>query len=378
MTQTLQAAQGVYAPRFSAVQTAFERNFSERGEVGAAFCLWVDGQPVIDLWGGARDAAGALPWTRDTVVNVWSTTKGVTAACFAMLVDRGQISYEDKVADHWPSFAAQDKGEITVGMLLSHQAGLSGFTSPAVVEDLYGGHAAAERLAAQAPIWPPGSASGYHAISFGLLATELFERVEGRSLKQFVADELAGARGLDIAIGLVSSRADQAAEMLAPAGMGSGDIGSFNPAQVAALTNPGLDPRLPNTAAWRAAEIPSANGFSNARALAGLYAGLLPKAATPLVSSAAIAQAAQVRIEGIDLVLDLTTRWGAGFLVNSEQLYGPNPEAFGHSGWGGSFAFADPKAGIAMAYAMNQMSQLLRGDPRGVALIDAVYGALDE
>ncbi|PZR31482.1 serine hydrolase domain-containing protein [Caulobacter segnis] len=378
MTQTLLAAQGVCTPRFSAVQTAFERNFSERGEVGAAFCLWVDGQPVVDLWSGARDAAGALPWTRDTVANVWSTTKGVTAACFAMLVDRGRLSYEDKVADHWPAFAAEGKGEITIGMLLSHQAGLSGFTSPAVVEDLYAGHAAAERLAAQAPIWPPGTASGYHAISFGLLATELFERVEGRSLKQFVADELAGARGLDIAIGLGPSRTDQAAEMLAPAGMGSGDIGSFNPAQVAALTNPGLDPRLPNTAAWRAAEIPSANGFSNARALAGLYAGLLLGAKAPLVSAAAITQATEVRIEGRDLVLDLFARWGAGFLVNSEQLYGPNPEAFGHSGWGGSFAFADPKAGIAMAYTMNQMSQLLRGDPRGVALIDAVYGALDE
>jgi len=378
MTQTLQAAQGVCAPRFSAVRSAFERNFSERGEVGAAFCLWVDGQPIVDLWAGARDATGALPWTRDTVANVWSTTKGVTAACFAMLVDRGQISYEDKVADHWPSFAAEGKGEITIGMLLSHQAGLSGFTSPAVVEDLYARRLAAERLAAQAPIWPPGSACGYHAISVGLLAAELFERVEGRSLKEFVADELASARGLDIAIGLEPSRNDQAAEMLAPAGMGSGDIGSFNPAQVAALTNPGLDPRLPNTLAWRAAEIPSANGFSNARALAGLYASLLPGATAPLASPAVIAQATEVRIEGRDLVLDLFARWGAGFLVNSEQLYGPNPEAFGHSGWGGSFAFADPKADVAMAYTMNQMSQLLRGDPRGVALIDAVYGALDE
>lgn len=377
MTQTLQAAQGVCAPRFSAVRTAFERNFSERGEVGAAFCLWVDGQPVVDLWEGARDAAGAHPWTRDTVANVWSSTKGVTAACFAMLVDRGQLTYDDKVADHWPNFAAQDKGEITVGMLLSHQAGLSGFTSPATVDDLYAGHNAAERLAAQAPIWPPGSASGYHAISFGILATELFERIEGRSLKRFVAEELAGERGLDIAIGLDPSRGDQAGEMIAPTGMGSGDIGSFNPAQVAALTNPGLDPRLPNTAAWRAAELPSANGFANARSLAGLYAALLPTAPRPLVSPAAIAQATDVRIEGVDLVLDLFARWGAGFLVNSEALYGPNPEAFGHSGWGGSFAFADPKAGIAMAYTMNQMSQLLRGDPRGVALIEAVYGALN-
>lgn len=377
MTQTLVADRGFCAPRFSAVQAAFERNFSERGEIGAAFCLWIDGKPVVDLWQGAGDGQRSRAWTRDTVVNVWSSTKGVTAACFAMLVDRGQLTYDDRVADYWPSFAAEGKGDVTVGMLLSHQAGLSGFTGPAQVEDLYGGQVAAERLAAQTPLWPPGSASGYHAISYGILATALFERIEGRSIKQFVAEELAAVRGLDIAIGLEPSRSDLAAEMIAPPGMGSGDIGSFNPAQVAALTNPGLDPRLPNTAAWRAAELPSANGFSNARALAGLYASLLPSAPRPLVAPATIREATRVRIEGVDLVLDLFARWGAGFLVNSEQLYGPNPEAFGHSGWGGSFAFADPKAGVAMAYTMNQMSQLLRGDPRGGALIEAVYGALD-
>lgn len=377
MTQTPVNEHSFCAPRFSAVQEAFERNFSQRGEVGAAFCLWVDGRPVVDLWRGTQDAAGQRPWTRDTVSNVWSTTKGVTAACFAMLVDRGRLTYEDRVADHWPSFAQAGKNDVTIGMLLSHQAGLSGFSAPAMVEDLYGGDASAERLAAQAPLWPPGSASGYHAISFGILATALFERVEGRSLKQFVAEELAGGLGLDIAIGLEPSRADVAAEMLAPPGMGSGDIGSFNPAQVAALTNPGLDPRLPNTEAWRAADLPSANGFSNARALAALYAGLLPNAPRPLVSSSTVAEATRVRIEGVDLVLDLFARWGAGFLVNSDRLYGPNPEAFGHSGWGGSFAFADPRTGIAMAYTMNQMSPLLRGDPRGDALIKAVYGALD-
>lgn len=376
MTQIVQAAQGVCSPRFTAVQAAFERNFGEGGDKGAAFSLWVDGRAVVDLWAGWRDAAGTQAWTPDTVVNVWSSTKGVTAACFAMLVDRGRLSYEDKVAERWPEFAVLGKGDVTVGMLLSHQAGLSGFTDPAVVEDLYGGHAAAARLAAQAPLWPPGSASGYHAITYGILATELFERIEGRSIKRFVAEELAQARGLDIAIGLEASQAGRAAEMIAPVGMGSGDIGSFNPAQIAALTNPGLDPRLPNTQAWREAELPSANGFTNARALAALYAGLLPNAPRPLASPAAIEQATRVRIEGVDLVLDLFTRWGAGFLVNSEQLYGPNPEAFGHSGWGGSFAFADPKTGIAMAYTMNQMSQLLRGDPRGQALIDAVYGAL--
>jgi len=366
---------GTCQPRFAAVQAAFADNFSRHDEIGAAFSLWVGGRPVVDIWAGNRDAARQAPWDRDTVANVWSTTKGVTAACFAMLIDRGLASYDDPVASHWPAFGAQGKSEVTIGMLLSHQAGLSGFVTPATVEDLYA-DGAADRLAAQTPLWPLGSASGYHAISFGILATALFKRIEGRSLKAFIADELRGQRGLDIMIGLDPAQADRAAEMVAPPEMNSGDIGGFSPAQLAALTNPGLDPRLPNTPDWRAADLPSANGFSNARALAGLYAALLPGATAALVSQDALAQATQVRIEGPDLVLGLFARWGAGFLVNSEELYGPNPEAFGHSGWGGSFAFADPKAGVAMAYTMNQMSELLRGDPRGVALIDAVYRSL--
>jgi CubicO group peptidase (beta-lactamase class C family) len=366
---------GVCAAKYGAVKDAFAANLRDRDEVGAAFSLWVGGEPVVDLWGGWKDAARTKPWARDTVANVWSTTKGINAACFAMLVSRGQLAYDDPVARYWPAFAAAGKGAITVGTLLSHQAGLSGFTDPATMDDLLAGEAAAGRLAAQAPIWEPGTASGYHAISVGVLATALFARIEGRSIRQFVAEEIAAPYGLDFTIGLAPDQADRAAEMLAPPGMGSSSIGALNPAQIAALTNPSLDPRIANTAAWRAADLPSANGHGHARALAAFYAALLPNAdpARRPASPAAIAQATAPRIEGEDLVLGLFARWGAGFLVNSEELYGPNPEAFGHSGWGGSFAFADPKADLAMGYVMNRMSDQLRGDPRAMALIEAVY-----
>jgi CubicO group peptidase (beta-lactamase class C family) len=369
---------GVCAPKYGAVKDAFAANLRDRDEVGAAFSLWVGGEPVVDLWGGWKDGARTRPWARDTVANVWSTTKGVNAACFAMLVSRGLITYDDPVARYWPEFAAAGKGAITIGTLLSHQAGLSGFTDPATMDDLLAGEAAAGRLAAQAPIWEPGTACGYHAISVGVLATALFARIEGRSIRQFVAEEIAAPYGLDITIGLPPDQADRAAEMLAPPGMGSSSIGALNPAQIAALTNPSLDPRVANTAAWRAADLPSANGHGHARALAAFYAMLLPRAdpARRPASPGAIAQAMRPRIEGVDLVLGLFARWGAGFLVNSEALYGPNAEAFGHSGWGGSFAFADPKADLAMGYVMNRMSDQLRGDPRAMALIGAVYGSI--
>lgn len=379
MSSTVNSAvQGHWAPRFDRVVQAFGANLAEREEVGAAFALVVRGETVVDIWGGWQDGARSRLWRRDTVVNVWSSTKGVNATCFAMLVDRGLIAYDDPVARYWPEFAAAGKGDVTIAMLLSHQAGLSGFATPAQVEDLYGGEVAAARLAAQTPFWPPASGSGYHAISIGILSAALFARITGRSLREFIADEIAASHGLDIALGLPAAEAGRAAEMLAPATMGSAGLGALTPAQIAALANPSLDPHLPNTAAWRGAELSSANGFANAAALAGLYARLLPSwpDADRLVSTATMAQATQSRIEGVDLVLGLDARWGAGFLLNSDALYGPNPEAFGHSGWGGSFAFADPRADLAMAYTMNQMSEGLRGDPRAMALIDAAYAAL--
>lgn len=285
--------------RFAAVREAFEENFTERGDVGAAVSLILAGETVVDLRGGWRDAARTCPWEADTVVNLWSTTKGVGAICFAMLADRGLMSYEDRVADHWPAFGANGKDRITIGMLLSHQAGLSGFDTPAAVEDLLAGDAAADRLAAQAPLWEPGSGSGYHAISIGILATALFERIEGRSLKAFVRDEISGTLGLDVALGLAPAENRRRAEIIAPPELSSADIGQLTAPQIAALANPPLAPLLPNDPAWRAADLASANGHSNAAALARLYAHFYRGG----VGKATLASATQARIEGVDLVL---------------------------------------------------------------------------
>ncbi|CAN7587202.1 beta-lactamase family protein [Phenylobacterium sp. LjRoot164] len=361
-------------PAFAALAAEFERNFAERGDVGAALSLVIDGAPVVDLWAGSLDAARARPWAADSVVNIWSTTKAVGALCFAMLVDRGLCAYDDKVARWWPQFAAHGKDGVTIAMLLSHQAGLCSFRDPAVVEDFYDLETAAARLAATEPLWPPGSRSGYHAISIGVLAGALFRRIEGRSLTDFVAAELAAPLGLDLTLGLPASEEARRAEMIAPPELATSNMTTdLNPSQAAAYLNPVIEPLLPNSPAWRACELVSANGFSNARSLARLFGEV---AAGRLLSAQTLAQATQLRISGLDEVLGVPARWAAGFLLNTDGLYGPSPSTFGHSGWGGSFAMIDPDRKAALAYTMNRMGTDLVGDPRDVALIAAAYEGL--
>lgn len=368
---------GTLAPGFERVADAFTANFAERGDVGAAVAVTVDGELVVDLHGGIADPESGRAWAADTLVNVWSTTKGVTAACFAMLADRGGIDLDAPVARYWPEFAAAGKQDVTVAMLLSHQAGLCGFRDPARMEDFYDAEAAASRLAAAEPFWVPGTQSGYHAITIGFLATALFRRAEGRSIRDFVRDELGH---LDIHIGLPTARTAAAATMIAPPELSSSNLaGEFTPAQAAALANPLIDPLAPNHPAWRAAEIPSANGFATARGLARLYGALAHDGRLDgqrLAAPEVIARATAEQISGLDAVLSVEASWGCGFLRNSNGVYGPNSAAFGHSGWGGSFAFADPDSGIGMAYTMNRMGTDLMGDPRNMALIAAVYASL--
>lgn len=361
---------GEFAPGYEALRDAFAANFAERGEVGASIALVKEGELLVSLWGGSADEAGR-PWERNTLVNIWSTTKGVTAICVAMLASHGLIEYDRPVSDYWPEFAAHGKSGVTVAMLLSHQAGLTGFREPATLDDFYDAPRAATRLAAAEPFWAPGTQSGYHAISIGLLANELFRRVEGRPLQQFIAEELSA---FDISIGLPAARERRTAVMLAPADLSSAtQAQDLSPAQIAALANPILDPAIPNSAAWRAAEIPSANGFAAAEGLARLYGAFI---GGDLADAAAVSAATEVRIEGVDAVLGIPARWASGFLVNVMGLYGSNPGSFGHSGWGGSFAFADAERKFAFAYTPNQMGTDLAGDPRALALIEGLEIAL--
>jgi CubicO group peptidase (beta-lactamase class C family) len=366
--------QGYCAPGRERLREAFLRNFRELGEIGASYTVVAGGEVVADLWAGSKDEEGTTPWERDTVVCVWSASKGVAGVCFAMIVDRGLASYDDKVSRYWTEFAAEGNGDVTIGMLLSHQAGLPGFDTPATLDELFAGEPAARRLAAQKPMWKPGTAAGYSNV-VGIAATHLFERIEGRSIQRFVAEELKGSLGLEISVGLEPADRPRLSSLVAAKSLDpTSAVPMGTPAQ-RALHNPPMTVALPDTPQFQAADFTAANCYATARGLAGLYGLLLNPGADGrrLVGPRALAEATRTWIDGIDLVRGIRRTWAAGFLTNVEGAWGPNKGAFGHGGWGGAFGFADPAAGVAVGYVMNHMSDQMDLNPRRRNLIDAIY-----
>ena len=369
---------GFCPDRFSAVREAFTANFEDGGELGARFALAVDGEIVVDLMGGFADRKREVVFGPDTLTPLFSTTKAVAALMVARLVDEGRLAYDQAVADVWPEFAQNGKAEITVEQALSHQAGLSGFldeTDPSIWFDW---DATCAKLAAMAPIWPVGSASGYHPITFGYLAGEIFRRVDGRTMGTALREDIAGPLGLDLWIGLPDSEHARCAELMRPSALPK--FGAMNDAVKAAFLTPWAAPGGRGTADWRRVEIPSANGHATAPALARLMGALANGGVLDgksLITPAGIKAASTERIVGQDLVLPFVISWGAGFMRNTPNLfYGPNPETFGHSGWGGSCAFADPATGVSGSYVMNKQGSALIGDERAVRLIEAAYAGL--
>jgi CubicO group peptidase (beta-lactamase class C family) len=375
-------------PRFTAVREAFEENFRQRGELGAAVAVTVGGVTVVDLWGGWADTARTRPWERDTVVNVWSTTKGPVALAAHLLADRGLLDLDAPVARYWPEFAAAGKEGVLVRHLLSHRAGLAGLREPHSFEELCDWELTTRRLAATEPWWEPGTRSGYHALTYGFLVGEVVRRVTGMLPGAFLRKEVTGPLGIDFTIGLPEEEAHRAAELVhAPARADSEQGAVFAqlaPAALAALTNPPVGAAQANTARWRAAEIPAANGHGTARAVAALY-GILAGRGAYGDARVLSAEAAERVREGQGACRDLVL--GAGFAHETEVglglwlsgpngSYGPNPKAFGHDGFGGSCGLADPEAGVSLGYVMNRMGPHIADDPRKTALVDALYGAL--
>ncbi|MFF1354748.1 serine hydrolase domain-containing protein [Streptomyces sp. NPDC058297] len=388
MTQHAPGIQGHCDARFDAVRAAFEENFEERGELGAAVTVLIDGAPVVDLWGGWADAARTRAWERDTVVNVWSTTKGPTALCAHILIDRGLLDPDAPVASYWPEFAAAGKEGVLVRHLLSHRAGLAGLREPHSLEQLFDWELTTSRLAAQEPWWEPGSVSGYHALTYGFLVGEVVRRVSGLLPGAFLEREVTGPLGIDFTIGLPDKEAGRAAEMVHPRAQATSEqaaiFAQLAPAALAALTNPIAGASEANTTAWRAAEIPAANGHGTARAVAALYGIVAGRGRSGDQQILSPEGAERIR-EGQGSCRDLVL--GAGFTHETELglglwlsgpngSYGPNPRAVGHDGFGGSFGSADPESGVAMGYVMNRMGPHIADDPRKMALISAVYDAL--
>ncbi|MEV7993375.1 serine hydrolase domain-containing protein [Streptomyces sp. NPDC086077] len=374
--------------RFTAVRSAFEENFREREELGAAVTVVADGVTVVDLWGGWADPARTRPWERDTLVNVWSTSKGPVALCAHILADRGLLDLDAPVATYWPEFAAAGKEKVLVRHLLSHRAGLSGPREPHSFAELCDWELTTRRLAAMEPWWEPGTRSGYHALTFGHLVGEVVRRVSGLRPGAFLAREVTGPLGIDFGIGLPEREAGRAAELTHRRAARSTEqaaiFSQLSPAALAALTNPAVGAAEANTPAWRAAEIPAAGGHGTARAVAALY-GIFAGRGTHDGRRVLSPEAAERVREGQGSCRDLVL--GAGFEKETEiglglwlsgpnGSYGPNPRAVGHDGFGGSAGLADPEAGVSLGYVMNRMGPHVADDPRKMALVNALYGAL--
>ncbi|MFD2415135.1 serine hydrolase domain-containing protein [Amycolatopsis pigmentata] len=367
--------QGFVDDRFAPVGAVFEEGLANGAEVGASVCVNVDGRTVVDLWGGFADAARTRPWQRDTIVNVYSVTKTMTALTALLLADRGEVDLAAPVARYWPRFAANGKERITLAHLLSHSSGLSGWEQPVTAADLYDWEKVTGLLAAQAPFWTPGTASGYHVLTQGFLVGEVVRRATGRTVGAVFREEIAEPLGADFHIGLPAEEDARVAELIPPA-TGKALFADPTPLQVNAATNPQVDVAATRGRAWRGAEIPAANGTGNARAMATALAVLAcggVAGGRRLLSEAGCRRALEVRVEGRDLILDLPLRFGLGFAVSAGMM--PNPNTLYWGGLGGSLVMVDLDARTTFAYAPNRMTDTL-SDVRGLGLAMAMWEAM--
>jgi CubicO group peptidase (beta-lactamase class C family) len=373
---------GTVAPGWERVRDAFAANFIERGEVGASVCVYRDGVPVVDLWGGVADVATARPWSSDTIVLVYSMTKGMSAVCANLLIERGRLDPDAPVASYWPEFAANGKGDIPVRWVLSHQAGLAVIDADVTLEQALSWTPVVDALAAQAPNWEPGTAHGYHLRSFGWLVGELVRRVDGRTIGRFFAEEVAAPLRLDFWIGLPEEQERRVATLVPP------------PPEFAALlrglpddlllgkatTGPSglfMYDDMWNERALHACELPSSNGIGNARSVARVYASLIGEVdGVRTLAPATVAAATAYQVRGPDRVILADTAFGLGFMLPPALPTPVGRHGFGHGGAGGSVSFADPDAGLAFAYAMNDLRFAMEADPRSETLVAAAYACL--
>ncbi|MFT7651357.1 MAG: CubicO group peptidase (beta-lactamase class C family) [Limisphaerales bacterium] len=372
---------GHYDAKFEPLVEQFLNNFTEKGDVGASYAASLEGEMVVDIWAGHRDAAATEPWQEDTIVNVYSTTKTMAAACALVLADRGLIDFNAPVSDYWPEFAQNGKAHVEVRHFMSHSAGLSGMDEPAKGDAFYDWDFVVDALAKQAPWWEPGAASGYHALTQGHLIGEVVRRVTGRSLGTFFAEEIAGPLGADFHIGTAEEHWPRVGELIPPENSLATQTGEDKDS-IAAKTfrNPVADAKASGTPGWRLAEIPAANGHGNARSVV--------RAQTPmanggkafgveLLSEQGAARIMDEQISGKDLVLGVPMRFGMGYGLTAEAMpMGPNDNIAYWGGWGGSTIVVDQDAHLCVSYVMNKMFPGVLGDTRGYALLQKTYNCL--
>ena len=373
-------ADGFTHDRFADVRASFERNLASGADVGASFCATLEGETVVDLWCGWADEARTRPWERDTIVNVYSTTKTMTALTALLIADRGELDFDAPVARYWPEFAAAGKENVKVSHLMSHSAGLSGWKAPMAKEDLYDWEKATSLLAAQAPYWEPGSAPGYHAMTQGYLVGEVVRRITGKSLGTVFREEIAQPLGADFHIGLPASEDGRVADLVPPPPGATIADRSESELQKNMSSNPPIDVSETRTRAWRGAEIPAAGGAGNARSVAQIHAILANGGVAQgkrFLSEAGCRKALELQVEGQDLILGNPARFGLGFGLAGGAVPLPNPNSMFWGGYGGSLVIIDMDARTTFAYAMNKMAPTTTGDMRAFALSLAMWEALD-
>jgi CubicO group peptidase (beta-lactamase class C family) len=370
--------QGTCEPAFAAVRAAFEKNFEAHGEVGAAVAVYHEGKPVVDLWGGLRDADRGLPWERDTIALMMSVSKGISATAVAMAYDRGLVDLDAPLARYWPAFAAAGKERITVRQALSHVAGVP-VAERAQEGDIYSFDTMAAALAAQAPLWPPGSRQEYHSATLGYLMGMIIRGVTGKSIGRFIREELSGPLGADFQIGLTPEERARCAKVIPSAG---NQVSAAKRAPQDSIAYRAWKPLPPeedfNSERFRAAEIPSINGHGTARAVARIYGALAMGGSLDGVTlgrAQSFKALATEQPRGTEDGASARLRMGLAYMLNSppHRPMGPHPEAFGHSGAGGHMAFADPVSRLGFAYCCNRMHDGNETGIRTRSLIDAVF-----
>lgn len=384
---------GDTAPGYEGVREAFAANLAGGQEIGAAVSAYVNGRKVVDLWGGIADPAVGRPWERDTLQVVYSTTKAVTATCALLLAQRGELDLDAPVAEYWPEFAAAGKDRVPVRWLLTHQAGLPTLDQPIARADAIAWYPMVEALAAQRPSWAPGTAHGYHGLTFGWLVGEVVRRVSGRTIGAYLAEEIAAPLGLDLWIGLPKAEHHRVSRVVIPPPdpdalsridldalpepvrdmmAAFADPTSLTVRSLLTLVEPRLDHNDPDE---QSAEMPSTNGICTARALARFYAALIGEVdGHRILTAESMAAATAEQVSGVDRVLRVPVRIGTGFGLPTPDAFWYSPTAFGFGGFGGSLGFADPATGLAFAYVMNHVQEGVP-DRRAATLLEAVRRA---
>ncbi|NQY12601.1 MAG: beta-lactamase family protein [Henriciella sp.] len=367
-----------YEERFAGVKTAFENNFEAQDEIGASVAISLEGEIVVDLWGGHLSRDKTTLWTENTITNVWSSTKTMAAMCLLVLADKGELDLHAPVSRYWPEFAAAGKDKVEVRHFMSHMAGLSGMDTPVEGDAMYDWDWMVRELAAQAPWWEPGTVSGYHALTQGHLLGEVVRRITGQTLGAFYKQEIADPLGADFHIGTPDSEFSRISPLETP--KSSPAIADADSIAARTFKNPAVDAAQAMDDGWRKAEIPAANGHGNARSIV--------RAQTPManggeafgkqiLSEAGTRRVFEQQASGIDLVLGIPLVLGMGYGINNPDMpLGPNKNIAFWGGYGGSIVLIDQDARLCMSYVMNRMEPGLTGDLRGFSLIMAAYQAL--